>query len=357
MGSRHPQPDATPDVAPGSASEPTVSIILPCFNRSRFLSQAIGSIQAQSYRSWDLVIVDDGSTDDTAEVVESLVGRLGPRATFVRQPNAGPYGARNTGIDLAKGDYIAFFDSDDVWEPDYLSACMTAAAASPDIDWVYTACRVVDLATGRTLHPSTFYEADQPRPFLALQTEQRGELRVIRDARALPCLTESGFFCGLQNSVIRREAFDGYRFKTVHRNEGEDVLTAIRMLAAGRQFGYINRALVVYHVHAQNSSGAATTLPLQKRLAISRAYALGYQDLADELADQHDVARHVRRAAANAYFWALGYSVQWQNGLHREALASYRQALRLWPWDARFWKTYLAATARLTLGLTVPLAD
>ena len=325
---------------------PRVSIILPCFNRGRFLQAAVQSIRQQSFDDWELVVVDDGSTDGSGDILMPLLEPLGRRARYIRQANAGPYGARNTGLDLANGEYIAFFDSDDVWLPDYLSTCVAAAAANPDVHWVYTACRVIDLSSRRELQPSTFYDDGQPKPFLRLRSERRGELHVIDDPGALKCLTATGFFCGLQASLIRRDVFEGYRFKTALRNEGEDVLTAVRMLSAGRRFGYIDRALVLYHVHTENSSAAATTISLEKRLFVGQAYAAGYKELASELAGHAVASSHVRYAAARAYFWQLGYAVQWQNGLRQEALASYRQALRLWPWSLRFWKTYLAATLR-----------
>ena len=97
-------------------SEPNVSIILPTFNRGDVIRRAIDSVLRQSFTDWELVIVDDGSTDGTAEAVAVL----DPRIVVVRQENAGVYVARNAGLAKARGRRITFLDSDDEWTPSYL---------------------------------------------------------------------------------------------------------------------------------------------------------------------------------------------------------------------------------------------
>src|SRR5215510_9484689 len=98
-------------------SNSLVSIILPTFNRAQFLREAFASIGAQSFRNWELIVVDDGSTDDTKDVVEEWKQGVTQAVTYVKQANKGAYGARNTGLDHASGEYVAFFDSDDLWLP------------------------------------------------------------------------------------------------------------------------------------------------------------------------------------------------------------------------------------------------
>src|SRR4051812_27741752 len=93
---------------------PAVSVILPTYNRAKFLPQAFASIKAQTFTDWELVVVDDGSTDDTAAVVAEQTRGWPQSVRYVRQENRGAYGARNTGLDLVRGDAVAFFDSDDV---------------------------------------------------------------------------------------------------------------------------------------------------------------------------------------------------------------------------------------------------
>ena len=94
-----------------------ISVVLPSYNRAHILPRAIESILGQTYKDIELIIVDDGSSDNTAEVV----GRFSDsRIVYVRQENAGACAARNNGIAHARGDYIAFQDSDDIWHQDKL---------------------------------------------------------------------------------------------------------------------------------------------------------------------------------------------------------------------------------------------
>ena len=95
---------------------PTVSVIIPTYNRAPFVGEAIESALAQTRPPLEVVVVDDGSTDDTAD----RVAHYGDRVVYVRQTNAGPATARNTGIGHARGDLIALLDSDDRWLPQKL---------------------------------------------------------------------------------------------------------------------------------------------------------------------------------------------------------------------------------------------
>lgn len=108
---------------------PSVSVILPTYNRSRFLPDAFASIQQQTLQDWELIIIDDGSADDTAAVVDEWRGCVIQPMKFIRQQNHGAYGARNTGLDHAEGEFVAFFDSDDVWLPQHLDDCVRALRA------------------------------------------------------------------------------------------------------------------------------------------------------------------------------------------------------------------------------------
>lgn len=105
-----------------------ISVIIPTYNRQEFLARAIDSVLGQSYRDFELVVVDDGSTDDTAR---RLAG-YGAQVRFVYQQNRGPAAARNTGIRAAEGALIAFLDSDDRFAPEKLAMQQAAMAAQPE---------------------------------------------------------------------------------------------------------------------------------------------------------------------------------------------------------------------------------
>src|SRR5438876_9363238 len=143
---------------------PAVSIILPTYNRAKFLPQAFASIRSQRFTDWELIVVDDGSTDKTRELVEELTRGWPQPVRYHWQENQGAYGARNTGMDLARGEYIAFFDSDDVWLPHHLASCHAVLAGDQGVDWVYGATRMVEYSTGRCVSENTFYQEGRPRP-------------------------------------------------------------------------------------------------------------------------------------------------------------------------------------------------
>lgn len=328
---------------------PTVSIILPTFNRSRFMPDAFASICAQTYTDWELIVVDDGSTDDTEHAVGQLAADI-PRFRYVRQSNQGAYGARNTGLKVATGDWIAFFDSDDLWLPYHLEKCMEVLDASPTVDWVFGACRIIDQPTGRELAAHTFYVGGTPRPFLTLRQTTVGDLHIIDDPHAVSCALLHGFYCGLQNSVIRRRLFDDLRFDTSHRNEAEDRLIVIRALVHGYVFAYLNEVLVTYRVHDANSSAAGAGQSLETRKRVLRAVLDGYEDLPRQVPLNAGQRRALNRRLGQEYFWHLGYSVLWQNGQQQEAIEVFRRGLIRWPWNLRCWKTYLLAQMRYSVS-------
>jgi glycosyltransferase involved in cell wall biosynthesis len=113
---------------------PAVSIVLPTYNRGDVLGQAIESVRRQTFEDWELLVVDDGSTDGSAERVADLDRRI----VVVRQENAGVYAARNTGLGRARGRWVAFLDSDDQWAPHYLDLVTSFLAYHPDAAFVTT---------------------------------------------------------------------------------------------------------------------------------------------------------------------------------------------------------------------------
>lgn len=325
----------------------TVSVLLPTFNRARFLPAAFDAIRAQTLRNWELILVDDGSTDETAEVVARACRSMPQRVRYVTQANAGPYAARNAALDLASGEYIAFYDSDDLWLPHHLERCAAALDRHADIDWVYAACRVVDLSSGAVTIPNTFRADGAPRRFMVLPAEIRGDLHVLRGGDIASCALLHGLYCGLQNSVIRRRVFEPARFHTAYRNEAEDQLFAIRALKNGHRFAFLDDVHVQYHVHESNSSGsAAGPASLERQVKLFEPVARGFEALRREVDLSPAEDRALRRRLNREYFWHLGYSAYWTHGRRKEAMGMFRQGLDQWPWSLRCWKTYIAAGLR-----------
>jgi glycosyltransferase involved in cell wall biosynthesis len=111
-----------------------VSCIVPVYNGERYLREALDSILAQTYRPIEIIVVDDGSTDGTHEVAASY----GDRVRYLCQPNSGPAQARNFGLGAAHGEFVAFLDADDLWDPEKLARQMARFKAHPELDLCVT---------------------------------------------------------------------------------------------------------------------------------------------------------------------------------------------------------------------------
>lgn len=123
-------------------SAPLISVIIPTRNRSAYLKQAIDSVCAQTYTNVEIIVVDDGSTDDTKNVVKAY----GTRLKYFTQERKGASAARNHGIAKAQGEYVAFLDDDDIYAPEKLQVCIDYFLHHPDVIWVCTGFSFIDAA-------------------------------------------------------------------------------------------------------------------------------------------------------------------------------------------------------------------
>lgn len=123
-----------------------ISIIMPCYNCAKHVESSIASVLAQDFKSWKLIIVDDGSTDESAEIISAINDS---RIQLLRQANAGVSAARNRALTVAKGELIAFLDADDTWKPHFLTRMVAALDARPDAILAYCGWQNVGLPGGR----------------------------------------------------------------------------------------------------------------------------------------------------------------------------------------------------------------
>lgn len=121
---------------------PIVAVIIPCYNHGRFLPETIASVVGQTFRDWEIIIVDDGSTDNSAEVARTLIARFAPRRIrLIQQPNAGQGAARNHGIAATETPFILTLDADDLIHTRFLERTLEAIEAAPDIGFASTNVR------------------------------------------------------------------------------------------------------------------------------------------------------------------------------------------------------------------------
>jgi glycosyltransferase involved in cell wall biosynthesis len=171
----------------------TVSIILPVFNRLRFLRLTLASVEAQTCRDWEIVIADDGSDAETIAYLDSVSG---PQIRVIRLAHSGnPARVRNAAIAAATGRYLAFLDSDDLWEPTKLEKQLAALKAHPECRWSYTSYehidedgrtdpwRLIPVRSGWIFEPLLKLEAVVPMPTLLAEASLVREVGGFEDAQ------------------------------------------------------------------------------------------------------------------------------------------------------------------------------
>lgn len=119
-------------------SEPSVSVVIPAYNAAGFIEDTLETVAAQTWRDFEVVLVDDGSTDGTADAAERFLERAKLPGRVVRQENKKIAGARNAGVRAARGEFIAFLDHDDAWYPERLAVAMEELKAHPEADLLCT---------------------------------------------------------------------------------------------------------------------------------------------------------------------------------------------------------------------------
>jgi glycosyltransferase involved in cell wall biosynthesis len=119
------------------AAVPIVDVIIPAYNAAKYLPVAIESVMAQSFEDWRILLVDDGSTDNTAEIVAPYIERLGTKLKYIYQPNGGLPTARNTAIRNSSSEFLALLDADDVWLPNRLAESMRCFEGRPQVGLTY----------------------------------------------------------------------------------------------------------------------------------------------------------------------------------------------------------------------------
>jgi len=148
------------------SSGPLVSVVVPAYNYGHLIAETLGSLTAQTYGDWECVVVDDGSTDETAEVVGAIAAH-DRRVRYVRQENGRQAAARNNGIGRSRGEYFQFLDADDLIEPHKLKRQVECLERDPSVDLVYCGVRYFGSGGGGSLAHSRGYSVwDDGRPWM-----------------------------------------------------------------------------------------------------------------------------------------------------------------------------------------------
>jgi glycosyltransferase involved in cell wall biosynthesis len=257
-------------------SPPTYSVVMAAYNSAPTIGEAIASVRCQTRSDWELIVVDDGSSDGTGDVAESFGD---PRVRIVRTAgNQGPAAARNRGISLAQAPLVCTLDSDDLWLPQYLETMERTLESNPTAAVACTDAWVLDQATGRVRKKSAMAFLDPPEP-LPVDTETfLGEL------------LRRNF---IYNSVAaRRDALQAVGGYDERLWIGEDWELWLRLAAAGVRFVRVPELLAVYR---QQIDSLMTSDPERLIEAKCEVYRVVAEDW-DASSELRNLAVELRRA-------------------------------------------------------------
>jgi len=238
-------------------SAPLVSVIIPTYNHARFIVPAVQSVLAQTYPHVEIIVVDDGSTDETAQVLASFAGRM----RLVQQANAGVSAARNHGFALAQGEYLTFLDADDLFLPEKLARDVALLEADAVVGVAYC---------------SWLYVAEDGKQVL-------GELRPQKFGHLLEDLLLRRFHCVPGAATIRRTALERVGLFDVNCPAAADTDLWVRLAYAGYTFACIDEPLFLYR---SVSGSMSRQLAQQERDEFARLNAFfARPDLRTEVRD------------------------------------------------------------------------
>jgi glycosyltransferase involved in cell wall biosynthesis len=282
---------------------PLVSVIVPAYNRADLIDNALESVWEQTYRPIELIVVDDGSEDDTSSHVMTWADRHNDDPNFsvhcLHQKNSGANAARNLGIQRSTGEFAAFIDSDDRWLPDKLEKQVPLFFNDPEVGAVYCGIGLVDLGNG---------------------IKEPDERRSYPEGWLLPKLLVHDITAGTPCYVIKRECFDKVGFFDVSLSARQDWDMWIR-ISTEYKFARVPEVLVEAGKHAGPRLSTNARGSIDAHLRIFDKYA--------PLRRQFPLS--VRRSAEGALFRRLG-RIYFHYGLSkRKALAMYLKAIIAWP--------------------------
>jgi len=299
------------------AEDSLVSVVIPTFNYGHLVADAVQSALAQSWRDLEVIVVDDGSTDDTAAVLSTFQDRI----QVVRQANAGLSAARNKGIGLARGAYVAILDADDVWLPEKIERQLDVFAAFPDTGVVSCATILVDAGFSPLTH---------------LPAGEVGDPATLRQRLAFGNVVSGG-----SAALIRRDCLDavGPFDETLRSAEDWDMWLRISRRYAIR---FLPEALVQVRTTGANMSGVRhADRMLSSELQVVDKLAREDPGLLAEVGGICAVQGHRYFCAA----WA-----NWQAGDLPRARRQIWRALRLAP-SAFLKPSHAGLLGRITAGL------
>ena len=256
-----------------------ISVIIPTYNSARYISEAVNSVLEQTFKAFEVLVIDDGSTDET----EAIMSRYSAPVRYIRQQNAGVAAARNRGIEESRGRYVAFLDADDTWFPHKLERQLDALDKNRGCRICYSAFTVVD----STLAPLFINRSDR------------------RDTALKDLLLRGNIVGSICTVLAERSLFSAVGGFDPTLSQCADWDMWIR-LAVHTDFSYIDESLVTYRHHGEMMSKNASLLESDSVRVLEKGFAM--PDLAPSLRARRRIAfARNYMVLAGTYFHARLY--------------------------------------------------
>lgn len=293
---------------------PTISVVIPVYNCAAYIAAALDSVLTQTCPPAEVIVVDDGSTDETAAALDSYRGRI----KYVYQNNRGEPAARNRGIDEATSEYIAFLDGDDLWMADKLELQVDYLIKHPDCSLVYT-----DMCT---FDGNGIIDASIKRRF-------RMDLP---SGHIFKSLFNRSLF-GSGSVVFRKACLDTVGYFDENLLVGSDYEMWLR-IARHFELGVVDKPLLMYRHHPTMSTrglGLKMHRGVPWEVAVIQKILRLYPEALDELGHSTVNRRLARPYAGLAY-------ARFRSEDYRGSRFLFRKAMTYWPTNGRYWGAYLA---------------
>lgn len=233
---------------------PLVSVIIPVYNGEKYLQACLDSVSSQTYKTLETLIVDDGSTDRSMEIAENWPG---PK-TLIRQKNGDVSSARNAGAEAARGEFLAFLDQDDLWEPEKVRKQIALFSADPSLDLVFT--DLIKFFPGGKRH----HASDKHTLALSLTRENLFKKLAVKNV-LMPSAV-----------MVKKSSFmHAGRFDPSFKTCGDYELW-LRMAAMDMNFRYLPEPLTLYRYHGENTSRKTEVMHLDRVKVMDKIFSLSF---------------------------------------------------------------------------------
>ncbi|MDE2119649.1 MAG: glycosyltransferase [Betaproteobacteria bacterium] len=292
-------------------NSPLVSVVMPVYNGAKYVAAAIESALAQTYENLELIIVNDGSPDNSAAVIQPFLADR--RVKYIEQPNEGVAGARNTALGLAGGEFIAFIDQDDLWMPDKLERQTAYLSTHPAVALVHGYQAYIDASGMHLENPKDWVAPLSGNCFSELFNRNR--IAVLTVLLRKGCLAEVGTF----NKSLA----------------GADDYELWLRLARRYRFGFIPEVLACYRIHGDNVSHDRFKMTLRELQSLESVLAADPAAL--KALDGRMVRRRLFRLHHDAGAWHLWHEQDYSGGRDHFVEALKQNPLH-WPsWKLALW--------------------